>query len=326
MILVVTSRGDRTADLVEAQFEARGEEYVRLETETFGTGFTIEFHVTGSSPTIMFKTGVREFLGSEVTSIWYRRPLPPVPSEMIRDAAAREFARAELSSLLDGALFALDCCWVSHPSAIRLASHKMRQLTVAAKCGFEVPETCVTMAPARVREFCAGLRSRGKQTAAKLVSKGPPTAPSPEQQYAVYTTLLGEEDLQGDSALAACPAIYQEYIEKKFELRVTVVGKKVFACEIHSQATESTRVDWRRYDLDHTPHLPCELEPNLSQRCLALTREFGLAFAAIDLIVCPDGRVVFLEVNPNGQWGWIEELTGLPIARAVADLLVSGHA
>lgn len=324
MILIVTSRGDRTADLVEAQFDARGIGFLRLDTETFGTDFFIDFSLKTSSPDLFFRTQQKEFRGIDVSSIWYRRPLPPIVRGELKSAEAEEFARMERSSLLDGALLSLDCYWVSHPSAIRVASHKLRQLTLATICGFEVPETCVTMDPERAREFYFGLRSRGKRAAAKLVSKGPPVATTPERQYSVYTVLLEDDDLRRDSAISTCPAIYQEYIEKRFELRVTVVGNKVFACEIHSQAAESTRVDWRRYDLDHTPHVPCKLEPGLSERCLALTRELGLAFAAIDLVVRPDGHVVFLELNPNGQWGWIEELTGLPIASAIADLLIRG--
>ncbi|MCA1693463.1 MAG: hypothetical protein LC749_01330 [Actinobacteria bacterium] len=106
-----------------------------------------------------------------------------------------------------------------------------------------------------------------------------------------------------------------------WELRVTVVGDQVFACRIESQVTESTRIDWRRYDLENTPHVAHRLDPDIERRCVVLTRHFGLEFSAIDLIVTADGETVLLELNPNGQWAWIEELTGLPISAAIADVL-----
>jgi glutathione synthase/RimK-type ligase-like ATP-grasp enzyme len=112
-------------------------------------------------------------------------------------------------------------------------------------------------------------------------------------------------------------------VPKRFELRVTVVGEQVFAAEIHSQQTNRTRVDWRRYDLSHTPHLPHALPEHVQVKCVELVRRLGLCYGAIDLILTPDGRYVFLEINPSGQYMWIEERTGLPISEAVANLLVS---
>ena len=51
-------------------------------------------------------------------------------------------------------------------------------------------------------------------------------------------------------------------------------------------------------------------------------KDLGLCFGAIDMILTPKNEYVFLEVNPNGQWGWIEELTRVPISSAVANLLI----
>jgi glutathione synthase/RimK-type ligase-like ATP-grasp enzyme len=113
-------------------------------------------------------------------------------------------------------------------------------------------------------------------------------------------------------------------VEKRVELRVTVVGTKVFAAEIDSQATNHTRFDWRRYDLGNTPHRAHPLPDDVAERCLALTQRLGLSYGAIDLIVTPDGRYVFIEINPNGQYSWIEHCTGLPITDALCDLLMAG--
>jgi glutathione synthase/RimK-type ligase-like ATP-grasp enzyme len=116
--------------------------------------------------------------------------------------------------------------------------------------------------------------------------------------------------------------IFQAYVPKRLEVRVTVVGSAIFPAEIHSQQTHRTRHDWRRYDHGETPYLPHALPGHVAERCLRLVAELGLCYGAIDLVLTPDGRYVFLEINPNGQYLWIEHATGMPISGAVCDLLL----
>ncbi len=116
--------------------------------------------------------------------------------------------------------------------------------------------------------------------------------------------------------------MFQEYVQKSFEVRVTAVGETIFAAAIHSQMSPRSRVDWRRYDLDHTPYEPHSLPRVIEEKCYKLMAILGLHYGALDFIVQPDGKYVFLEINPVGQWGWIEYLTGLPITEAIADLLI----
>ena len=80
--------------------------------------------------------------------------------------------------------------------------------------------------------------------------------------------------------------------------------------------------DWRRYDFGHVKHEPCELPPEIVKKLLQAMRIWDLQFGAIDMILTPKGDYVFLEVNPSGKWGWIEAITGMPISKAIADLLV----
>ena len=61
----------------------------------------------------------------------------------------------------------------------------------------------------------------------------------------------------------------------------------------------------------------------IKKACVDLTKYYGLEFGAIDLVLTPEGNYVFLEINPNGQWAWIEVLTRLPISDAIANLLAN---
>ena len=86
------------------------------------------------------------------------------------------------------------------------------------------------------------------------------------------------------------------------------------------QENRETEIDWRRrpFDVEKTP---IELPSDLDAKLIALLRAFGLHYGAFDLIVTPDGRHVFLEVNPAGQYLWVEAQTKLPITAAIADEL-----
>ncbi|HEY5865570.1 MAG TPA: hypothetical protein VI542_08485, partial [Candidatus Tectomicrobia bacterium] len=139
-----------------------------------------------------------------------------------------------------------------------------------------------------------------------------------------YTELVTKRDIGYAHAIRYCPMIFQAYVPKQIELRITVVGRQAFAVAIHSQATNHTRFDWRRYDQDHTPHSPHELPSDIEQRCIELVRRLGLCYGAIDMVLTPSGQYVFLEINPNGQYLWLEQATGLPISEAICDLLMAG--
>ena len=136
-----------------------------------------------------------------------------------------------------------------------------------------------------------------------------------------FTQPVTTRDVGYARRLRFSPVLFQRNIAKRFELRITVVEDEVLAAEIHSQATYRTQLDWRHYDWDHTPYRIHALPDDIRDKCLELTRRLGLRFGAIDMIVTPDGNYVFLEINPSGQWRWIEDQCGLPISDALCHAL-----
>jgi glutathione synthase/RimK-type ligase-like ATP-grasp enzyme len=137
-----------------------------------------------------------------------------------------------------------------------------------------------------------------------------------------HTQRVTRGDLGHFPRLRHSPMIFQPCLDKRVEVRVTVVGNRVFAAEIHSQRNGRTRID-SRLDFERTPHYAHELPEPIAEKCCALTARLELAYSTIDLIVTPDEEYVFLELNPNGQYLWIEKITGLPISEAIADHLTS---
>ncbi len=278
-----------------------------------------ELATTGDRVQTWLHNGKQKIDGDDVTAVLYRH-LHLREAPQVSDAKARELVESELRATLEGALLATDAYWLNHPYANRLARHKPLQLALAVREGLSVPETRISDDPEEIRALH---RRWGGRMVAKLVG-GQIVAPTVDEQYVIYTTLVEQDDLCSDAALAACPAVYQRCVEKAFDLRVTVVGDRLFACRIDSQDDEQGTVDWRQVGAGALPIRPCELDTDTTERCLSLMRRLGLELAGLDLIVTPKGETVFLEVNAAGQWLWVQEATGMPIASAIADQLLDG--
>ena len=129
------------------------------------------------------------------------------------------------------------------------------------------------------------------------------------------------EIVESAEAIRRCPIFCQEYVQKLYEYRVMVIGNRVLACRIDSQASEKTKVDWRHYDFENVEHSPVELPLGIQENLLRFMKMIGLQYGAIDLIETPKREFVFLEVNPSGQWGWIADFARLPIPEAVVEML-----
>jgi glutathione synthase/RimK-type ligase-like ATP-grasp enzyme len=321
MILILTEEVDPHADQVIEVLRQRGAEWVRFNPGKFPARAEIAVACEATGPVRRRLWMEGETLDLDrVTAVWYRRPRPPESHEAITDERVREYVAEECRFTLNDLWHTLDCRWVpAPPSVIRRAECKAAQLQLAGALGFELPPTLLTNNPEAFLDF---YRRHNGEVISKLA--GPAFIRSFGEQFVRYTEVVSRRDLGYADSVRYCPVLFQAYVPKKMELRVTVVGEQVFAAEIHSQESNHTRHDWRRYDWYQTRYLPHDLPREVKRRCLQLVERLGLCFGAIDLIQTPDGRYVFLEINPNGQYLWIEQQTGLPISEAVGEVLMAG--
>jgi glutathione synthase/RimK-type ligase-like ATP-grasp enzyme len=139
------------------------------------------------------------------------------------------------------------------------------------------------------------------------------------------TQKITQRDFDMLYPIGPAPMYFQKYIEKKYEYRVTIVGDQVFSCQIDSQKAKkaATKIDWRAYDIENTPHYSVELPESLNGKLLHLARNNNLNYCAIDLIEDVNGQYWGLDINPMGQYLWIEDLTDAPISAAIAKWLVA---
>jgi glutathione synthase/RimK-type ligase-like ATP-grasp enzyme len=320
MIVIVTNRQDHTADFLILELQRRQADYVRFNTEDFPCRVQATWNVCGKSQDGFFSFPKSRVDFGDIRSIWYRRPVPPIPSSEITDPVAQEFIVAESKAMLDSIWRNLDCFWVSHPDSLSKAEHKLYQLKVAQEIGFELPPTIVTNSPEVAQAFYT---NQDRAVIYKPLHQG--RLVRGEAISLIYTNPIEPEEARHLEAVTYAPSLFQAYVPKHVEIRVTVIGRQVFAVEIRSQDQTDSRHDWRRGDATALHHELHSLPPSVESKCVALVRTLNLAFGAIDMILTPDGKYVFLEVNPNGQWAWIQQLCpDIPLRETLAELLMSG--
>jgi glutathione synthase/RimK-type ligase-like ATP-grasp enzyme len=315
-VLIVTHTQDNEASRVVAHaLEARGERVYRFDTDLFPTQLQLSLDEAGGGR-LSGPEGVLDL--AEVSSVWYRRNATGsrIPQDM--DPQLRKPSVEESRRLMYGTLAALDVFQLDAVEQVRRAEHKPLQLALARSLGLEVPRTLMTNDPEAVRAFAAscpgGVVTKMMSSFAVYDAQG--------VEQVVFTTPLSAEELEDLDGLELCPMTFQERLSKALELRVTVVGDQVMAAAIDSQALPGAREDWRREGVALIDAWrPYTLPEPVRAQVLKLMEALRLNYGAFDFIVTPEGRHVFLEVNPSGEFMWLMRYPGLPIAEALADVL-----
>ncbi|MBV8761540.1 MAG: hypothetical protein JO257_29870 [Deltaproteobacteria bacterium] len=321
MILILTKAGDSHADHVAALLAERGARFARFDPGDVAATRVMAAHAAGGNR-MTITTSAGELDLDDVSVAWLRRPSAPQADAAITEPAMRRYVALELELLLDGLWEALDCAWLPGRYAdVRRADHKLKQLELARTIGFTVPPTLITN---DARELMQFFEAHGGQLISKLPS---PAIFWTEPRVAVrYTQLVTRADLgYAASTLRYAPMLFQPCIAKELEIRVTVVGDQVFAAAIHTQRNARTEID-SRADFVRTHYEAHALPASVERHCRAITARSGLTYATIDLILTPEGDYAFLELNPNGQYLWVEQRTNLPITAALVDLLIDHEA
>ncbi|HEX8189961.1 MAG TPA: hypothetical protein VF586_16510 [Pyrinomonadaceae bacterium] len=321
-VLIIT-RGDdnESVSSVARAVERKGGRAIRFDTDRYPTEVRLTaFYGRGGEERLTLANDEGEFDLREVTAVWHRRlnfgaRLPQTLDEQLRRASL-----AEARAAAQGMLASLKAFRVDDVRHIRRAENKQLQLQVAREVGLDIPRTLTTNEPAAVGDFAAECEGGmvTKMLSSFAVYEG-------GRELVVFTNPVRPEDLADLSGLSLCPATFQEAIPKALELRATVVGGRVLTASVDSQSSERGANDWRRDGRRMVENWrPYELPREVEEKILRLMDHFVLNYGAIDLIVTPDGRHVFLEVNPVGEFFWLECYAGLPVSEAIADVLL-GH-
>ncbi len=254
---------------------------------------------------------------SAIDAVWMRRwPKPVFPAGFREDdkTASRNELLAYHRGLLE--LLPTDILWANRFAAGRAADFKLNQLAAAGAVGLALPKTLVTDDAALARTFVA---SRPGQVIYKPFFSFH-WEQSDKEIHSTVTIPIRESDLEIPEALVWSPGIFQEFVPKAYELRVSVFGRTCVAAKIYDQDP----IDWRtrQHDMKVAPYC---LPEGVERKIQALMDKLGIVMGMLDFIVTPDGDYIFLEVNEQGQFLWVEDMCPeIPVLDIAARFLASG--
>lgn len=291
-VLMLTSLYDFSADLVALRLEENRCPFLRINKEQIDE---FELTVDPIKPSVEFCVNGKRIGNSEnLKSIWYRQPvfLRNTPSEPL--SPDEQLTRSQWSAFMRGLSVLDHVAWMNWPQSTYLAECKPFQLLTAKRCDFKVPKTIVS-------NDANAIRNNFQE---KIIVKSLDTVLLREKEDCLftYTSQCEMEEITPDT-IHKSPLLVQEYIEPKTDYRITVVGEKIIAVKILANG-KAISGDWRTIEKDRLEYIDCSLPETIANSCMKLMKRLNLNFGAIDLVEADSG-FFFLEINPTGEWGWL---------------------
>ncbi|MFW0862208.1 MAG: MvdC/MvdD family ATP grasp protein [Candidatus Komeilibacteria bacterium] len=315
-VLVISNKVDVHADSVIDALYTLGAEVVRLNTEDFrqaryclsigNNGLAFDFETSGG----------RAIAPKDVHSVYVRR-ISRINTDDVEDDY-KQLVSDESEVLLNAfcELFS-ESKWLDFPQYRIAASNKILQLMAARESGFAIPSSVITNNEESAKKFLAEGESIFKTLRYPIVDFG-------ERGVGMINTTLIRDDLIDSvcSQVSVTANYFQHYVSKLYELRVHVIGGDIVAVKIESQSNADSKIDWRVADFDYLDYEEVVLPGRVQGMILEFMARLRLNFGVLDMIVTPEEEYVFLEINPNGNWTWLEPHLNTSVSHKIASWLV----
>ena len=328
MVFIFTNKNDIHPTNVIKHLASWGVPVFRLNTECLLTDYQFKWWCDENGCDFYIRNikNNLEVYGHEITAVWERRAMLPKHLPIThRERSINKYNREEAHGFLSFLRYYMrDIYSIGSIVEDRPAESKMLQLAVAKSIGARVPDTCYANYKSAFDDLC----SRHEELSLKSINNDSIFVDG-EKEYVFYSQKCKSTDLmkQAPEAFSQTACYLQNYIDKKYELRITVCCNDIVACKIDSQIQGETtgKIDWRQgYDYNLRQEI-VEIPDSVKELCLSYLKKMKLNFGCFDFIVTPDDEYIFLECNPNGQWLWIELETGFDISEIVARNLSVGE-
>ena len=328
MVFIFTNKNDIHPTNVIKHLASWGVPVFRLNTECLLTDYQFKWWCDENGCDFYIRNikNNLEVYGHEITAVWERRAMTPKHLPIThRERSINKYNREEAHGFLSFLRYYMrDIYSIGSIVEDRPAESKMLQLAVAKSIGAKVPDTCYANYKSAFENLC----SKHEMLSLKTINNDSIFVEG-EKEYVFYSQKCTSADLmkQAPEAFSQTACYLQNYIDKKYELRITVCCNDIVACKIDSQIQGETtgKIDWRQgYDYNLRQEI-VEIPDSVKELCLSYLKKMKLNFGCFDFIVTPDDEYIFLECNPNGQWLWIELETGFDISEIVARNLSVGE-
>jgi len=316
MIFCITHTNDfYTIDIVQNHLKELGFPSFRFNSDAFATDYKIDYVHSNENPHYYISNAFQTIDSAKVQAVWYRKLWNfNIPDEL--DPNYKSIFLSEYQTALQLFFNSMENIpWmnVMHKDHA-VGADKMQQLHRAYSLGLPIPKTIISNDAIAVNNFfklCNGnIIMKLHNTLSKSMEANTPFFP---------TTKIDEADLKDLGALTYCPMIFQEYIAKAYELRIIYIDGVFFTGKIPN---DDKKTDWRISTGQALKWERYELPQKIKQKIQQLMVEYGLHFGAIDMIRNIHGEYVFLEVNPQGEWGMLQKDLAYPIGETIAKKLI----
>ncbi len=319
MILILTNKQDVHTDAVIRRLQQKGVAVFRLNTEDLLLKYRVNLYINGQGE---WDGEITDELNrvlrlKNLKVAWLRKPDFDFVLNLPMATEVREFIVSETKSFINILYSIPSIKWINNPFVSNSSKVKFQQLLLASKMGIKIPKTLITTQPEKAKDFFIECN---ETILLKSIYSGNITIDGRNQ--GILSKKLTKNDFYKNyKNISINPTQLQEYIEKAYELRITVIEEKVFAIKIDSQVNEETKIDWRLHT-KMNPHTIFNLPNKIENFCINFLKKQGLIYGALDFIVTPNNEYVFLENNPFGQYLWLENETGIPLTEEIVNLLV----
>ena len=326
-ILILAPNNDVHADAVLKALEKRNASVVRIDTEELHVSSNnLNFHIHNNCSCGYINYKDRKINFNDISAVYCR---DFVFEDCAKDAPIDiQLKFCESKSAYTGFFRSLEgCYWMNAPWYDEMADNKPYQSFAAQRCGLNIPDTLISN---KKDEFLSFYQQCNRQVIIKQLSEYCLIDDSEDKEchktdydpkvYGFYTKKVEEEHLQLLHEVSETPCLFQKLIDKKYDIRTTVVKDQLFSARIDSQTKESSKIDFR-HEL-RLPTEPYSLPADIEKKLLCLLRKWNLEFAACDFVVDQNDDIIFIEANVEGNWLWLEHDLGLPISDAIAKTLI----
>lgn len=195
--------------------------------------------------------------------------------------------------------------------------NRLKTLNIARSHGLNIPTYRIVSNSSQLKEF--GCLNNSVIT--KSIGNGLYNVIGDERFFS-YTEILPKSFIENDENIKLLPSLLMFYIEKKFEIRAFYIDGHFFSMAILSQTSEQSKIDYRKKP--PTEQIPVQLPHEIEKKLSGVFIELGLNTGSADLIVTPEDKYYFLEINPVGQFGMTSIPCNYNIEKTIARYLKYG--
>lgn len=297
-VLIITSSIDETTTYIISRYYKQAD-FFRVDVDKFDE---YEFCIENEGWSI--SNDCFRITSEDIYSIYYRKPI--LPNLNIYDQQYHLMIQRDIIAVINGIVDGFSGKVLTKPSILRKTENKVYQMMYASRKGFNIPRSYI----GNSRDDC--IKYEKNTSIIKPITTGKTYGKNGWELYQTNIFKGVNEDIR------LTPVYLQDYVLKQFEVRVTIVGKKIYPVRIDTE----NQVDWRA-DYQNHRYAQTICPDDVIMKCYKLMDDFNLVFGAFDFIVTPTNEWIFLEVNPNGQWLWLEQSLKLDISKEIVEYLIS---